>query len=177
MRRKLICLLLAIWILMGSVTASAAGETGTIRVLLGQKGKVTLYRVGSFTEGGCRLLKIYGGGELSFDDLLSQDMAQWLAEKAVNGTTKKTVNGTVTFSDVEVGIYLVVHKQAAEGYLPFAPFIITMPWDGDQWNMEAKPKITTEIPKTGDFVLFPALTMLLSGSGLLMLRGKRKARR
>lgn len=177
MRRKLHCLLLAVWVLLGSVCASAEGETGTVRVELGQKGKVALYRVGSFTEDGCRLLKTYGGGELSFDDLLSQDMAQWLAGKVVNGTTKKSEDGVVTFADVEVGIYLVVHKEAAEGYAPFAPFIITMPWDGDQWDIEAKPKITTEIPQTGDAALIPALAMLLSGSALAFLTGKRKARR
>ncbi|MBQ8834008.1 MAG: hypothetical protein IJ001_03690 [Oscillospiraceae bacterium] len=172
MLRKVFAVLFCLGVLLGSVSAMAAAETGTIGIMLDREGEVTLYRVGDMTAEGCRLLERYGGLELSFDDILSPDMASWLAQEAEGGTTRESVDCLVTFDGLEQGLYLLVQTTTEVGHYPFSPFLVTIPWDGDQWSIRTRPRTeegTEESPKTGQGMGLPLAVglMLVSGMGLM----------
>ena len=164
MLRKILCVVFGLAVLLGSTSALAAPRTGTIGIMLEREGAVTLYRVGDAGESSYRLLDCYGGMEVSFDDILSPDLAAWLAQEVTGGTERKAVDGLVTFTELEQGVYLLV-QTSAPGYYPFSPFLVSIPWDGDQWSVQANPKIAElleEIPHTGDNgILFAAMALML----------------
>ena len=185
MVRKLFCMVFALGLLLGSVTAMAAQQTGSIGIMLEQEGSVTLYRVGEMgQETGC-LLERYGGLELSFDDLLSPDLAAWLAQEAEGGITRESVEGLVTFGGLEQGIYLLVQTMDEPGQYPFSPFLVSIPWDGDQWDITASPKVSElldQLPQTGQtagfLVAFGLMVVSLAGmAGCLAWENRKAGRR
>lgn len=128
----------------------AAASQGSIRVVT-RGGTVALYRVGNFEDTHFRLLEAYGGGEVSFDESLSPELAAKLVQYARSGYVKAAdLNGIVSFSGKEAGLYLVVQRSAPPGYEPFAPFLVSLPWDGNQWDVRAEPKLEGAQPQTGD---------------------------
>lgn len=133
------------------LTVSAlASHTGSIQVET-EGGTVALYRVGAFEQTYFRLLESYGGGTVTFDETLSPELAQELAAKARGGYVKAAdLHGTVVFTDREPGLYLIVQRTTPEGYAPFEPFLISLPWDGDQWEVRTQPKLEAKQPTTGD---------------------------
>ena len=171
MLRKIACILLGTAMFLGSVSALAATQTGSIGVMLDGEGVVTLYRVGSIQENRYRLLDSYGGTVLGFDDILSADLAAWLAQEVFGGQEKRSADGLVTFSGLEQGLYLLVQTDAAGG-IPFTPFLVSLPWDGDQWCIQTSPKIEElleRIPHTGDQSALPRALALAVFSGAAIL--------
>lgn len=180
MLRKILCTVFGLLVLMSSICALAAPQSGTIGVMLDREGAVTLHRVGDAGENSYRLLDCYGGMELSFDEILSPDLAAWLAQEVSGGTAQEAVDGLVTFYGLEQGLYLLV-QTSAPGYYPFSPFLVSIPWDGNQWSVEANPKIAElleELPQTGENSrLFAAMAlMLVSGLTLMTLAALRSRR-
>ena len=126
-------------------------------------GSLTLYRVGEVREhDGDYTFQPTGDfaacGE-SFEDLRSPDqIASRLAEYALknnaNGTTKRidSRTATVTFDNLEFGLYLLVQYQAASGYYNVSPFLVSVPYlenDAYLYRVDASPKVTPT-PKPGD---------------------------
>ncbi len=144
--------------------------SGEIRVETGKETTVSLYLIGTWEKGGYRLLDSYGGGKLSFDDILSDQLATTLAERAEGGVSRKTVQGVVEFSDLQEGLYLVSQTNE-QGFIPF---LVSLPWDGDQWQVQ----ITTrgDSPQTGDQsgVRISAIVMLFTMVGLLVVGSRKK---
>ena len=168
------------------VAVFASGE-GTIQIDLKGAGKpiqgapIRVYFAGTPIEGGYRLTETFGGGMITQLDVFSPELADWLSERASGGwrgTTNR--DGTVSFQGLNEGLYLVVQPKGKGGYQPFTPFLITIPWDGDQWIITATPKTEQEItvvPDTSDpgTVDKGLLGMAISGTGLVvLLLGKRK---
>lgn len=132
-----------------TINATAA-QQGCISVIT-KGGLVALYRVGDFEETHFRLSDDYGGGTVSFDEFLAPEFAAELVQLARNGYVKAAdLTGTVEFSGREAGLYLVVQRSAPQGYEPFAPFLVSLPWDGDLWEVRAEPKLEEVQPQTGD---------------------------
>ena len=178
MIRRLLCIFFAFCMVLGmGITVSAAAPTGSLLVYA-KGGEVTLYRAGDVEGSGFRLTEAFGGGYVTFQDSLSENLASWLAERAEGGTTLKAdKDGVVSFPDLEEGLYLVVQTEAASGYYPFNPFLVNIPWDGYEWDMDAKPKmelLPKQSPQTGDDILPAVAAMLLSGMGLAFCLGRRK---
>ena len=75
---------------------------------------------------------------------LAASLAGYAASKGLKGTTAAVSDaGTAVFSNLELGVYLVVQDSAAKGYEPLRPFLITVPmWDGEQlvYDVVANPK-------------------------------------
>ena len=127
-----------------------AAQVGSIRVET-EGGTVALYRVGDFEETCFRLLQSYGGRKVTFDESLSPELAEELAEIAQGGYVKAAdIYGDVLFANREPGLYLLVQRTAPDGYMPFNPFLVSLPWDGDQWEVKVQPKLEQQQPMTGD---------------------------
>lgn len=185
MRRKLVCILITVLVLLGLESESAAAtQTGSIRVdLRFDSGSVTLYKVGSPISGGYMLRQEFGGGIISKKDVSSGVLAQWLEEQTESEgwTLPADEQGYADFSRLEEGLYLLVQTQAANGYYPFQPFLVELPYEG-QWHIQANPKMEeypTEQPQTGQSMapFFWMGGMTASGIGLLgclMMLRKRK---
>jgi len=129
---------------------AASVPLGSITILT-RGGTVALYRVGDFEDTHFRLLEAYGGQKVSFDESLSAELASKLVQYARSGYVKAAdLNGAVEFTGRDAGLYLVVQRSAPPGYEPFAPFLVSLPWDGDQWEVQAEPKLEGVQPQTGD---------------------------
>ena len=176
MRRKMLCLVL-LMILLTVLQTQVWAASGTIRVNIGGMGEVTVYKVGKPEEEGHRLSETYGGGFVTYDDILSPDLAAWLAQRAKGGISRETRQGTAVFTGLEEGLYLVVQTGQREGYYNFSSFLVNLPWDGTLWEIDASPKmeqIPSQTPQTGDGIGMSLGMLVLSLTGLMaMARRKR----
>lgn len=130
-------------------------------------GAVALYRVGSVNGQNFLLSEDYGGETVTFDELLSPNLAAWLDGQSKSGQIKAAdLCGKVLFSDLEPGLYLVAHRSAPAGCDPFAPFLLSIPWDGEQWDINIKlpqselPPVTEDPANPGAWMMGVALSML-----------------
>lgn len=68
---------------------------------------------------------------IALDNVSESALASRLAEKVTQNAqaVTKTVNdsGIAVFGDLKAGLYLIVQKQAAEGYDAIQPFLVTVP--------------------------------------------------
>ncbi len=188
MIRKTVCALFAAALLMAAgAKAEAAEQLGSIQVSLdlgelpALHGSMTLYRVGDRTEEGYRITEAFGGGIVRDPDARSVHLARWLAESAGDGgkTIYLDVDGNVTFSHLEEGLYLVLQTERTDGFYPIKPALITLP-DENQWEAKlfvAPDPIILDNPQTGQqpWPFLGALGMAGSGMGLYFcLDNKRK---
>jgi LPXTG-motif cell wall-anchored protein len=181
-------LLAAYLVLSCAAGANAAEQMGTIRISLDPgelpvtNGAVTLYYVGSPTVEGYQITGEFGGGIVKAEDATSTHLAQWLAESAgdLGRTVFLDVEGDVTFSNLEPGLYLAVQTQRMDGFYPFKPFLAALPSE-ESWELSVEPPVDPIIidnPQTGQTAmpLLGAMGMVISGLGLYLCfdnRGKK----
>ena len=170
-----------------SLPAEAAQGEGSILVSLDAgelpvlNGAMTLYTVGVPVEGGYHMVEAFGGGFVRQEDAQSLQLAQWLAENAEEGgrTVNLDVDGNVSFSNLEDGLYLLVQTERMDGFYPVKPFLLTVPGEAGR-EVRAKPQtepIVAENPRTGQPItpLLGAMGLVISGVGLyLCAESKRK---
>lgn len=187
MGRKLVCGLLSVVVLLGMrLPCAAAEDGGSIRVTLTREedrtyyGTVELYRVGTEVDGGYRLGSGFGGGFVGPEDAQAPALAQWLTDRVGTADGYQVLDsyGCAEFTGLDAGLYLLVQEDPAEGFYPFLPFLVRLPWEG-QWDILTFPKlesIPVAIPETGDeFLLWPFVgAMGLSSAGLLIMSGKKR---
>ena len=180
--------LLAAWlVLFCAAGTKAAEQTGSLRISLDPgelpvtNGAVTIYYVGAPTVEGYQITAEFGGGIVKAEDAASTHLARWLAESAgdLGRTVFLDVEGDVTFSNLEPGLYLAVQTQWMDGFYPFKPFLAALPSE-ESWELSVEPPIDPIIidnPQTGQTAmpLFGAMGMVISGIGLyLCCDSKRK---
>lgn len=166
--KKLAALLSALTLICGfSMTVYAAHEvpdlsrTGSITVNMTYGGKavsggvLTAYRVGDIAEddGNYSFAKTsaMAGFSGSYDDLnsegLAKDVAAYVTKNKLKAdATAKNTNGSVTFSDLKLGLYLIVQTKACDGYEAVASFLVSVPANEDGvyvYNIDATPKMGT----------------------------------
>lgn len=119
-------------------------------------GALTLYRVGEvYEDDGNYSFKLTGSFincGLSLDDIqsdkLAADLAAYAARQSISGTTQSIANnGTVTFANLELGLYLLVQNTAASGYNKADPFLVSVPMNEDGtyiYEVNATPKVEVE---------------------------------
>ena len=161
---KQICsVLLALCLLcMASVTAYAhevpdENQKGTITVKMEYDGKavaggtLTAYRVGKIQESD-------GNYAFAKTDAIAAFAGSY-ENKVPAYSTAKNQNGKAVFSDLELGLYLIVQTEASEGYEPLKPFLISVPMNEGghyvyevsaegKFQLEQKPEPTTPTPTT-----------------------------
>lgn len=167
MKKYVISLLLAFTMLTLPLAASAHPVPD-----LARRGSVTvtmLYREKPVSGGSLNAYKVgcvyEGNGNYSFvpvsalqdrisefKDIQSPELADTLAkyvgQKKLTPVTMRPVtigkNGTAAFSDLELGLYLVVQETAAPGYGKAAPFLVSVPYlHNGEYIYDVKP-----VPKT-----------------------------
>ena len=166
--KRIVPFVLVLLILLAlPLNVGAAGfdisKTGSIKIQLRDAyepdtpigGTLVLHKVGDVKEGSGSLSFVlsaaFSGSGVSLTDISAPDLAAKLAASAAeNKTEGKSVqadkDGYVTFPDLSAGLYLVMQTEAVEGYLPVAPFLVSLPMynaGSDSWiyNIEAAPKV------------------------------------
>lgn len=161
-------------------------------------GSLTLHKVGAVHEENGNYCFIPCGSFADkwdrYEDISSPALAEELAafadEGRLEGITQTIgAEGSVTFSSLELGLYLVVQETAAQGYAPIHPFLIGVPnrEDGKYvYQVDASPKVQLEtlpteptdteptkpteptLPNTGQ-LNWPIPLMAVFGLGLFIL--------
>ncbi len=122
-----------------------AGETVT-------DGALTLYEVAklTLTDGSMVYVRTeaFAGfdGELDIEDTgLAKDLSAYVSSSSVTGTTKMIESdGSVRFSDLTLGLYLLVQTTPSTGYYTIDPFLVTVPLTQDGvwvYDVDASPKV------------------------------------
>lgn len=132
---------------------------GTITVTMRQEdtvvagGILSLYQVGIVREDDGNydfaLNDTFAGSGESLDEIqseeLAKNLAQYVQEQKISGVSKEIdANGTVTFEQLNVGLYLVVQDKAGSGYFKTKPFLVSIPYMKDgvyQYEIDASPKV------------------------------------
>lgn len=173
MKKRIISVCMLVLLTAALVLTAAAAEvpdlerTGSISLDMtfqGQTvpgGSLTLYRVAQVhveneADYSFRFTEAYAACGVSLEDLSAAQTAQDLADfTAANGITgvKNQIDekGHVTFADLELGLYLLVQEDAAEGYNAARPFLVTVPGreDGSYvYEVNASPKLELETAPT-----------------------------
>ena len=171
MKKHLISALLALLVLLCLPLSAAAhpvpdeSQDGhcSITITMTYKGKavpggtLALYKVGDVQEDDGNYsfvpVKAIQSDISEFGNIESSDLPGKLAklEKKLTPVTAKPVtidkNGTVTFSNLAFGLYLVVQKIAASGYGKTSPFLVSVPYlykDEYKYNVISQPKTDLE---------------------------------
>lgn len=186
----------------GSITVTMrAGDTPV------PGGTLTCYRVGAVWEDngdfGFEPTGDFVGCGESLEDIQSVEMVRSLVRYVQNnrleGTTKTIdENGTAIFDGLAAGLYLIVQKQAADGYFRTDPFVVGVPRmeDGKYvYDVDASPKAEAEkeptqpmedpgpdhttLPQTGQLnwpvPVLVVLGLCIFSAGWVMRFGKKKA--
>lgn len=124
-------------------------------------GSLTLYRVGDVQENDGDYDFVISEDFKASGENLRNIQAEGLAvklqayaenQKLAGLTRTVSGDGTIAFDNLELGLYLLVQNQAAEGYLKAAPFLVSMPMmeDGTYiYDVIANTKIELEkLPET-----------------------------
>ncbi len=117
-------------------------------------GTLTIYRVGEIAEDDGNYSFIPTGSFVdcgkSFEDLsavyeLAEDLVEYAQTNSIPALSTENIgaDGKVSFTDLELGLYLIVQEEAADGYMEIAPFLMSIPTMEDgtyKYDLSAEPK-------------------------------------
>ncbi len=108
------------------------------------------------------------------DDLEADKFYAYATDNGIECEIEELKNGVAVYNDLPMGLYLVVHAEADQGFTTALPFFVTVPVsDGDNWDyqVDASPKLEIKhseiehppgIPQTGQ-LKWPIPIMAVSG--------------
>lgn len=213
MKRRMICALLVLTLLCALAMSAYAAEavdfsrTGSISITMTYQdaavpgGSLTLYKVADVavdnqSDYSFRYTEAYADCEVSLEELnasqTSQALAEYTAAQEIPGVKQEIDEaGKVFFGELELGLYLLVQEDPAEGYDTVNPFLVSVPGRQDDsyvYEVNASPKLNLEplptdppteptdppppppdIPQTGQ-TKWP-IPLLLVGGLLLVVAG------
>ena len=127
-------------------------------------GTLTFYKAGDVTADdgnySFTLTEAFAESGVSLDDLTDKTLATTLAAyvegSGISGTTIDIASdGTWVAEGLELGLYLVVQNDAADGFEAITPFIVSVPVYDEEtesyvYDVSAEPKLSalTEAPTT-----------------------------
>lgn len=160
MLRKWICLLWALYLVMGAGgQADAAQQTGTIRISpqwCGRPvagGAASICLIGGKDEEGYYLTDGLADWRVGEQELNSGEWIDWLSQRQTENmqTVPVTEDSGGVFENLQEGIYLVRQTAAPKQFKGFEPFFLMIP-EGENWEVFRAPKLVSigESPKTGD---------------------------
>ena len=81
------------------------------------------------------------------DTTLAASLVSYMDGLSITGTEKEVASdGTVSFTGLELGLYLAVQTTESANYETISPFVVTLPMDEDGvwvYNVNASPKVGT----------------------------------
>ena len=208
MKRKIISALMVLCMVFAAAAPVSALEepdmsrTGSIFVAMlfeGEPvpgGSLTAYRVAAVhEENGAdysfRLTEEYAASEVVLTDLSDATIAPalqaYIQQNNLEGA-KQIIgeDGNAAFSDLQLGLYLLIQEEPAKGFLPVNPFLVSVPSyrDGTYlYEVDGSPKLALEkdptppppppppdLPQTG-LNQWPVPLMAVSGAALVILGG------
>lgn len=116
-------------------------------------GSLTLYRVGDVKadDGNYSfvLTEDFNASKVDLTDIssvtLAKELAQYAQNQKLSGDTKKIGNnGEISFTELDLGLYLLVQNEAANGYNKADPFLVSVPMNEDGnyiYDVDASPKV------------------------------------
>jgi len=172
MKRKMI-FAIGILLLLYAMTVNAfaaqpdMSQKGSISITMTYQdktvtgGSLTLYRVAEVRqENGAdysyTYTSEYAECQISLGDLkgsgLASALAEYTAEKKITGT-KLDIDapGKIIFKDLELGLYLLVQDDPANGYEKVSPFLVSVPALEDEnyiYDVDASPKLALKVDTT-----------------------------
>ena len=154
------------------VFPAAAAQSGEIEVVL-PGGSLTAYRIDARFED-------IAPEKLALTAQEAEELAEYARIYGITGITRGiSLSGTVRFSGLAEGIYLLVQQEVAEGYFPVRPFLVRLYGGAD--TVSAKPKTeklpVEESPGTGDGfsgLAVAALAVSLLGLGGCVIQRRRR---
>lgn len=114
--------------------------------------EITIYKVASMDIKDNNLIFNYSSGfencNVSLDNLNNENLASSLekcmvASSALKFTETTSTNGTVSFNNLDLGIYQVIQTKEKEGYSKIASFLVMIPENiNNKWTYDiiAEPK-------------------------------------
>ena len=182
MGKRLLAICLLFLHLALPASALESESAGSIRLTL-PGGNLQLYRIAAISESGnLQLTEDFSTWEGSLEDWQSPESAKSLAffaeKNHCNGKEKTAENGSILFSDLPSGVYLLVQTESALGYEPITPFLVVLPLpeeSGQLKEIDATPKIQLtatptqplpSLPQTGQQKL---AVLILGISGMILL--------
>ena len=164
MQKRILSLILALVLLCALSLPVSAHEVpdydrrGSIAITMTYQGSpvpggtLTLYRVADVVSSDGDYLFAYtadfAGCPIAVTELDSADLPKALAdiadEQKLEGTTLTLDQaGKALFSDLEIGLYLVVQNEAADGYKKVSPFLVSVPFNDNGtyiYDVDTAPK-------------------------------------
>ena len=145
-----------------SKTGSIAVDIETAKGTKVGGGELTAYMVAEAVyDDGDNIFQLtteFAGSGLEISSIESEEQgapklaADFAAYVEANGIAGKAAavdsSGHAQFTDLKLGLYLIVQTTAADEYEPISPFLITVPlWDGEQlvYDINARPKPGTAL--------------------------------
>lgn len=173
MKKRILSILCCVILISAlAVTAFAAevpdlNRKGTISITMTYNdeivpgGTLTLYHVAEVSvenhaDYRYQYTQDYKDCLVSLEDLDSSATALALAEYTENNTIAGTTaeinaQGQVVFTDLDLGLYLLIQQDAPDGYALVNPFLVSVPGrkDGSYiYDVDASPKLALEIVPT-----------------------------
>lgn len=176
--KRLSCMLLLVSLIMGmNMTAFAASfseidfnRRGSVSITLQDKKSnkaisgvsFKLYSVGDIEctsdNPEYSYNKDFSASEMVLQDIQKEELAEYLAkyasEKKISGITKETDNqGKVEWTQLDLGLYLVVQTERVQGEFETKPFLVSVPFcEGDDadwtYDIDASPKMEIVVKDT-----------------------------
>ncbi len=196
-----LCLLCGLHLTAYALEAPDPARKGSITVQMKDGGKtitggtLTAYRVGELREdnGNYSFEKTATMADFpqSYGDIDSASLAEQVntfvkEHKLPAYGTADNKNGNVVFTDLELGLYLIVQTTPSDGYAPLNSFLVTVPIQEDgnyvyevnaagKFQLAQKPGPTDpskppkpNLPQTGQ-LNWPVPVLAAMGIGLLVL--------
>lgn len=183
----------------GSITVEMVYEKKEVK-----GGALSAYYVGSIQGNKFVKTPEMAAFPGSYDDVtdpkLAGEIAAYVKEHKLPALAEvENKDGKVKFSDLELGLYLIVQTKSSEGFDPISPFLVTVPMNEDekyvydvnaagkfQLHQESKPTKPTQptkpsgpkLPQTGQLnwpvPVMVAVGLLLFAAGWILRFGKKK---
>ena len=164
-RIRTISLIIALLLTLFAATTVFAAGSGSITIALRGNGGQTvygasfrLYKVADADMSGINLRytltkDFAGSGDKlnNLDESTAKSLAQYALDKKLTGKAASAdKSGKVSFTGLDIGLYLLVQEGTAEGYLAASPFLVSIPMtdlEGTGWiyDVEASPKVERDI--------------------------------
>lgn len=197
---RIAALLLAVLLLCALPLTANAHEVpdqsrkGTITVEMKYDGEaitggtLTAYRVGQIQENDGNFsfaktsdMETFSGDYTDISSVkLAEDAAAFVREQDIRTyATAGNIEGKASFSNLELGLYLIIQTEPSDGYEPLKPFLVSVPMNEDghyiyevtaegKMQLYQEPKPTTPskpseptLPQTGQLNWpIPVLTVL-----------------